>query len=527
MKILLIYPNMRGMNMLPPAIALFSTLLKERGHEVALFDSTDYPNPEIVGGDYDYNSDKTKEKHLNARPFDGSQLEVSWSEENVFSAYIRVVEDFKPELLAVSVTEDMFPIGISLLRHSLNLNIPTLLGGVFPTFAPEVALSYPGVDMVCVGEGEHVITELCERMEHNKPYNDIPGLWVKKPDGTIVRNRMSGVIDMDENPILDLSIFTEGRLYRPMQGKVWRMFPLETHRGCPYRCAFCNSPSQWDLYKEETDSMHFRKKSVDKIREEIIEFRDKYNAEAFYFWADTFFAYSPKEFDEFVEMYSEFKIPFWCQTRPETVTKERVQQLIDIGLFRMAFGVEHGNQEFRKKYIQRDMGNELIVSALRIMDEMDVHYSVNNIMGFPYETRELTFDTIELNRQFFPDSTNAYSYSPFHGTPLRRIAEDAGFIEKGLIARSATKPTLLDMPQYSAEAIEGMRRCFVFYVKLPKNRWLEIEKAEALTPEGNEIWNNLRREVEELFMKTQWNKPKTDISNMDFEEMAMGATGPT
>ena len=75
MKILLVYPNVRGMNMLPPAIALFSALLKRDGHGVALFDSTDYPNPE---GDY-FNSDKEKEKNLNARPFDDSKLKLSFS----------------------------------------------------------------------------------------------------------------------------------------------------------------------------------------------------------------------------------------------------------------------------------------------------------------------------------------------------------------------------------------------------------------------------------------------------------------
>ena len=34
MRVLLVYPNIRGMNMLPPAIALFSALLKQHGHTV-------------------------------------------------------------------------------------------------------------------------------------------------------------------------------------------------------------------------------------------------------------------------------------------------------------------------------------------------------------------------------------------------------------------------------------------------------------------------------------------------------------
>ena len=74
MRILLVYPNVRGMNMLPPAVALFSSLLKRDGHDVALFDSTDYPNPEEDSID----SDKTKEQNLNVRPFDDSLLRKSF-----------------------------------------------------------------------------------------------------------------------------------------------------------------------------------------------------------------------------------------------------------------------------------------------------------------------------------------------------------------------------------------------------------------------------------------------------------------
>ena len=41
-KVLFLYPNTFGMNMLPPAIALFSALLKREGHQVKVFDTTYY-----------------------------------------------------------------------------------------------------------------------------------------------------------------------------------------------------------------------------------------------------------------------------------------------------------------------------------------------------------------------------------------------------------------------------------------------------------------------------------------------------
>ena len=41
-KVLFIYPITFGMNMLPPAIATFSAILKNEGHEVQVFDTTYY-----------------------------------------------------------------------------------------------------------------------------------------------------------------------------------------------------------------------------------------------------------------------------------------------------------------------------------------------------------------------------------------------------------------------------------------------------------------------------------------------------
>ena len=42
------------------------------------------------------------------------------------------------------------------------------------------------------------------------------------------------------NSNLENGLFEEARLYRPMGGKVYKMFPVETHRGCPFTCTFCN-----------------------------------------------------------------------------------------------------------------------------------------------------------------------------------------------------------------------------------------------------------------------------------------------
>ncbi|MDP6781862.1 MAG: hypothetical protein QGH32_08970, partial [Alphaproteobacteria bacterium] len=41
-RVLLIYPNQRAESLVPPSIAMFSRLLKDRGFKVDLFDSSFY-----------------------------------------------------------------------------------------------------------------------------------------------------------------------------------------------------------------------------------------------------------------------------------------------------------------------------------------------------------------------------------------------------------------------------------------------------------------------------------------------------
>lgn len=495
MKILLLYPNIQGMNMLPPAIGLFAGLLKANGHTVDLFDSTNWRFP----GEEEFNSDKEKANILTVRPFDDSKLKSQIRDTDVFEDFRQKVKAFGPDLIAVSVTEDIFPIGIRLLKALKGIKVLTIMGGVFPTFAPEKCLDCNEVDMVCIGEGEDALVELCNRMERGRDYLEVPNLWIKTKNG-IRRNPLGPPVHIDSLPLLDLSLFDDSRLYRPMQGKIWRMLPVETHRGCPYLCTYCNSPSQQRMYRKETGCNHYRMKSIDSIYKELKYFKDIIKAEAFYFWADAFLCYRKKDFYEFCEMYEDIRLPFWCQSRPETVKEERIKRLMDIGMFRMAFGVEHGNHVFRKKVLRRNIKNVTMLNKFKILNKLDLKFSVNNIIGFPTETRDLAMETIFLNRHIECDNANAYSFSPFHGTPLRKMAEELGFCDKNLIARSIMKPTLLNMPQFPPDAIEGLRRCFIFYVKMPQNRWKDIEMAEKLTPEGDRMWTELRDECAEKYM---------------------------
>ncbi len=509
-RVLFLYPNERDMSLVPPVFGLFARLLKNRGFVVDLFDSTGY--------DFEGRADPDveAEKNLFFKPTEpASEKGVKKKLTNMFDDFVRKVDDFSPDLIAMSATESTYQRGITLLHHLRSVKkrrVLTIVGGVFATFAPERVMRDPEVDILCLGEGDIALPELCEKLQRGEDFTREPNLWVKKADGTIIKNPPGRAVNINELPPIDFSIFEDDRFYRPMRGKVYRMLPVETHRGCPYTCTFCNSPAQNILYDTRTQSQFFRKKSMEKIREELINFRDTWNGQYVFFWADTFLAWSIKELSAFCEMYSEFKMPFWCQTRPETVHPnvdgyKKLGMLQEVGMHHMSFGMEHGDEKFRAEVIDRAYSNDLAIRAMQVPSDLGIPYTVNNIIGFPDETYDLAMKTVDINRHFQAYNVSVSTFAPYCGTVLRTLAVDRGYLDPEFITPANYGRSVLNMPQFPVDQIYGLQRTFVMYVKFPKDRWSEIKQAESLTPEGDAAWARLRDE----FVTTYFQEPEPRI----------------
>jgi len=183
-KVLFLYPNTFGMNMLPPAIATFSAILKAKDHNVQVFDTTYYAT------DFGIDSDGSKEDRLSVVPFskEMQKRNLRIKDTNWKDDLHKKINEFRPELLALSATEDMWELGIKILEeikeYKNKNNIPVLAGGVFPTFAPAICIKYDLVDMVCVGEGENALIDLCEKIKNKQDFSNVTNLWIKKDDKT-------------------------------------------------------------------------------------------------------------------------------------------------------------------------------------------------------------------------------------------------------------------------------------------------------------------------------------------------------
>lgn len=264
------------------------------------------------------------------------------------------------------------------------------------------------------------------------------------------------------------------------------------------------------FYHEKCGGVFLRRKSIERLIEEIRYFVREYSPELLYIIDDTFLARPIEEIREFAERYQEFRIPFWMNTRPETLNQEKIDLLKKMNCYRMSIGIECGSEEFRKNKLNRHATNQEILDKMTLLAKSGLAFSVNNIIGFPDETRELIFETIEFNRKLSGYDTITVSiFVPYHGTKLRDEAIQKGYLDSETMTTHTTSSSLLHMPQLSSQAIDGLIRTFTMYVGFPKDWWPYIKRAESFTPEGNAMFVKLSEIYRKVFFTgSQFDKPK-------------------
>ena len=502
-RVLLVYPNLTMMLVPSLCMALFTNVLRGAGYTVDLFDTTHYVSDLT-------SSPQNRVKFLQARPFDAEKDLSVTLKTDLVGDFVRKVDDFNPDLLVVSVVEDTFLQAIALLDAVKDAEIPNIMGGVFVTAAPEKAISFPPVQMIGLGEGEDTILEVAEKVRRGESCENVRNVWFKRSGGTIIKNPMRPLIDINGH-LPDFSLFDEARFYRPMGGRIFKTIPIETYRGCPYTCTFCNSPMQVEVTRENHLGNFMRRKPAESIRQNIEFLIKEHDPEYLYFIDDSFLARPPSEIRDFIEMYKDFKIPFWCNTRPENATAENLAGMKSVNSNRISYGLECGNQEYRQKVLTRHPTNEQIVEYFDIIASNKIAFSVNNIIGFPDETREMVFETIELNRQLRGyDSITVSMFTPYHGTKLREMAIQRGYLDPEVITTHTTSSSMLNMPSISSAELDGLIKTFTLYVKFPKKEWPKIRLAEQDSEEGNRIFEEYQQKYREMFFRGNQDETKDD-----------------
>ena len=357
--------------------------------------------------------------------------------------FINKLKKFNPDAIGFSARTTAIPF-ISEMAGWLDdelPDIPVLIGGYHAILVPDECLKIRGIDMAVVGEGEYPIREYLTCLRDNTPRTDIKSIFFKQPNGDVIQNPIAPMIeDLDELPFPDFDLFDYENLDRSKNFTAMVMLS----RGCLFSCTYCGNSQFRNVYPNKQKYCRF--KSPKKAIELLELLLKKYPFIKYIEFRDAIFNMYKEWFYEFMPMYIEkICLPFNCNLRFDILDEEMVKMLKKGGCYMIDIGLENGNEEFRRKYLHRNMKNSHMIQVSKWFKEQKITTLTYNIVGLPYETLSLSLETIKLNAKLEVDKVIPNIFYPYPMTILEKTARDGGFIVPGVEPNDLVQ---LRMPQY-------------------------------------------------------------------------------
>jgi radical SAM superfamily enzyme YgiQ (UPF0313 family) len=414
--------------------------------------------------------------------------------------YLREINEYDPDLIAFSTMTGPHRWVLKTAEEiKKSVNKPIILGGPHPTFFPEI-IHEPCVDMICIGEGEFAVLELADKLDEGEDICKIRNLWIKR-DGTIFKNDLRPLIeDLDELPFPDRTLYDDCKILRAVPA-----MKFLTGRGCPYRCTFCFNHKFNQLYRGLGRIV--RKRGIQSLMAEIKEASQKYKLNLIRFPDDTFTG-NQAWLLEFLHLYKqEINLPYTGLARANELNEDVVKMLKASGCLNIYFGVETGNENMRNRILKKNLTNEQIINAARLLRKYKVKFGTYNMFGLPGERLSLAFETIYFNRTLQPDYTINNVFQPYPKTEISDFAAEQGLLKpntdyldtmnEGSILQLKDIDQLINLCRFASLAIKYhfLMPLIKMLIKLPSNTLFktvfDLSSAPAMKSNLNLSWINL------------------------------------
>ena len=325
-------------------------------------------------------------------------------------------------------------------------NAINMIGGSHVSFWDENALKETkAFDLIVRKEGELTFLELLDRIQANKGFEDVLGTTVRTKNG-IQRNEDRPFLnDLDSLPSPAYHLLPLDSYHR--MGKT--IFPIVTSRGCVQWCDFCSTVRMF--------GRGYRVRSPKKVVDDMEMLHSKYGESQFTFYDDAFTINR----NHTLEMCADIKarkldVEWDCETRVDAVDKELLEKMRDAGCITIWFGVESGSEKILDK-MHKKINREQVREAFKMAQKVGMMTIASAVIGFPGETEETAWETINFINSLNPDDIGCYIATPYPGTPMYEEVIKNGWLRVTDFNKYDTATPTFETPYLSMDRLREIK----------------------------------------------------------------------
>jgi len=346
----------------------------------------------------------------------GHAVKVVDGEGLSYEEVMRDLRGFSPDWVGISSTTVAFHRAVEIAKEIKKTGVPIVLGGPHVTSNPQHAMSFPCFDYGVRGEGELP----AERLLGGENPSTIEGISWRDGDLVVVNKPSKRIQDLDTLPLPAYDLIPNIDKYTPtpFNYKATPVVTVNTSRGCPYECTFCDNNTFGRVYREL---------SAERVVTLLRHLKALYDFKEVAFVDDTFMI-NKKRLHEIFERL-EFSFKWTCMSRVNVVDDETIRFSKKHGLWRVAFGLESGDDGVLKA-IKKGITTAHMRNALSICNKAGVKTTGFFMVGHPTETLCTIEKTKKLALELPLDDIVVTINTPIPGSPQYATIENYGTLNK-------------------------------------------------------------------------------------------------
>ena len=310
-------------------------------------------------------------------------------------------------------------------------DVPIVVGNTVASSIHEELLLNTEADIAVLGEGDVTIVELLDGLEKGISLSEVLGIAYKEDDNIIVTPNRPLIPSLDVHHSIDWDLFqietylerskdTVSKPY-PRPHDRLRAMPINTARGCPYKCTFCYHAFFGKPY---------RTRSAEAIVNEIKFMSERYGVNYIHFWDELTF-HSKKHCRHFVEtlLAAELDLHWSAVCRSDLFApgdEDLVALMTSSGCLGLGYSLESADPKILAA-MNKKLKPEAFVAQTKVLQSGGLECWTSLVIGHPLETEEsihLTFETCRQSRVY---PSTGYLL-PFPGTVIYEEARKNGSI---------------------------------------------------------------------------------------------------